>query len=368
MPSVREVLQVLEELAPARFAFSFDKVGLQLGDPTATLTKAVVSLDRSLAAAQYAAEVGAELLLCHHPLIWDPLKTITTETHAGRTALTLIKNNIAFAAAHTNWDSAQGGINDVLARLLRLHDVRPFGYAAAVSAVKLVAFVPRPHVDAVIDAASAAGAGIVGLYRRCAFMSEGKGTFLAEEGAHPAIGKKGQVEKIDEVRIEMILPAGARTTVTSAVRAVHPYEEPAMDFFQLADTAEQPAGRMGRLSTPVSLRQFVANVDTTLATISMAWGDPDRLISRVAVCGGAADGEWESAQANAADVFLTGEVRQHIGLEASESGFAVVASGHYATEQPGSAALRDALAIKLPNVEWLLFEPKPGFAGRPFFG
>jgi dinuclear metal center YbgI/SA1388 family protein len=321
-----------------------------------------------LAAAYYAAEIGAELLVCHHPLIWDPFKTVTTETHGGRTAIMLIKNNIAFAAAHTNWDSAQGGINDVLAGLLHLQDLKPFGYAASVSNLKLVVFVPASGVDGVIDAASAAGAGVIGLYRRCAFSSEGVGTFLAEEGANPVVGKKGQVEKVDEVRVEMVLPSGLKAKVASAVSNAHPYEEPAFDFYQLADTEEQPAGRIGRLATPVSLRQFVANVDAALATVSLAWGDPDRLISQVAVCGGAADEEWVSAQASGADAFVSGEIRQHIGLEASESGFAVVAAGHYATEHPGSAALCEALKLRVTDVEWNVFEPLPGFAGRPFTG
>ncbi len=367
MPTVREVLEVLEELAPSRFAFPFDKVGLQIGDPSATVTNAVVSLDRSLAAVQYAAEIGAEFLLCHHPLIWDPLKTVTTETHAGKTAISLIKNNIAFAAAHTNWDSAQGGINDVLASLLHLQDVRSFGYAAAVSALKLTVFVPEPDVDKVIDTASAAGAGVIGLYRRCAFTSKGVGTFLAEEGSNPAIGRIGQAERVDEVRVEMVLPAAAKEAVAAALRAAHPYEEPAMDFLLLADTAEQPASRIGHLESPVSLRQFVANVNAALATTSLAWGAPDRLVSQVAICGGAADDEWVSAQANGADVFLTGEVRQHIGLEASESGFAVIAAGHYATEHPGSAALCEALKSRMREIEWHVFEPKPGASGRPFW-
>jgi putative NIF3 family GTP cyclohydrolase 1 type 2 len=86
----------------------------------------------------------------------------------------------------------------------------------------------------------------------------------------------------------------------------------------------------------------------------------------VAVVGGAADGEWKAAQRAGASVLVTGEVKQHVALEASESGFAIIAAGHYATEQPGCSALRDRMATAMDGVDWALFEPEPGSAGRPF--
>ncbi|HWA82839.1 MAG TPA: Nif3-like dinuclear metal center hexameric protein, partial [Fimbriimonadaceae bacterium] len=98
------------------------------------------------------------------------------------------------------------------------------------------------------------------------------------------------------------------------------------------------------------------------------WGKPDRPIKKLAVVGGAADSEWRDARQAGADAFLTGEVKQHVGLEVVEEGFAIIASGHYATEHPGCRALRDRLAEAMPDVEWLLYEPEPGLAGRPVWG
>ena len=204
--TVGEILQQLDVIAPARFAFSFDKIGLQVGERNGRVTKAVVSLDRSLAAAQFAVTQGAQLLLCHHPLIWEPLTAITDESYAGKTALFLIRNGINFIAAHTNWDAAQGGVNDTLASLLGLENVRPFGEAASVQQLKLVVFAPSENARAVIDAASSAGAGTIGLYTRCAFMNEGVGTFYSGEGSDPTIGKVGELTETSEVRIETVLP------------------------------------------------------------------------------------------------------------------------------------------------------------------
>lgn len=362
---VREVLAALETVAPVRYAFSFDKVGLQVGDPEAEVTKAVVSLDRSRAAVAHAREIGAQLLLAHHPLLFSPLNQVLANDHVGRTVLDLAGANIAFVAAHTNWDSALGGVNDALADILSLRDLKSFGFAEKVDRLKLVFFAPADAADRLVDALSAVGAGVIGNYRRCAFRSEGTGTFVGGEGSHPAIGEPGKVETVPEVRIEMALRGDQKRIVERTLREKHPYEEPAYDFLVLPAIPEQPAGRVGHLESPVSLAEFAASVETSLDTKAWTWGAPARKIRRVAVVGGAADGEWIAAQCAGADVLVTGEVKQHIAVEAAESGFALIAAGHYATEQPGAAALRDRMAEICSAVEWHLFTPAPGFAGRP---
>lgn len=365
MATVQDVLAALERIAPSRYAFSFDKVGLQVGDPARRVERAVVSLDRSLAAVAFARERNAQLLLSHHPLIFSPLNTVDTRTHEGRTVLALAQAGIAFVAAHTNWDSAKGGINDTLARLFGLEEVVDFGSAAEVAGQKLVFFVPGDDADRVVDAVSAAGAGVLGAYRRCAFLGPGTGTFEPQEGASPAIGQVGRREKVDEVRVEMAVPAAKANAAVRALLKAHPYEEPAFDLFLLKGVAEQPAGRIGRLAEPRSLAEFGEWVESTLETKAWIWGDPARPLRRIAIVGGAADGEWVAAQRAGADVLLTGEVKQHVAVEASESGFALIAAGHYATEHPGCATLRDRLATAIPEIEWELFTPKAGWAGRP---
>ncbi|HVT14132.1 MAG TPA: Nif3-like dinuclear metal center hexameric protein [Fimbriimonadaceae bacterium] len=368
MATVRQAMEALERLAPRRYAFPFDKVGLQVGDPTAPLTKGVVSLDRSLSAVHFAADEGAQMLIAHHPLIFEPVATVLQTSHVGRTILELARKNIAFAAVHTNWDSARGGINDALAGLVGLTSVSDFGTAAQVSRLKLVLFCPPEAAEAVIDAASEAGAGLIGEYARCAFTQEGLGTFLGGENSNPAVGSKGQIEKVEETRVEMVLMEDRMRAVARAIRRVHPYEAPAFDFFRLASESEQPAGRIGVLPEPTTLRELLPYLDQRLETVSCAWGRPDRSIKKLAVVGGAADSEWREARQAGADALLTGEVKQHVGLEVVEEGFAIIASGHFATEHPGCRVLRDRLAEAMPDVEWLLYTPEPGLAGRPDWG
>ncbi len=364
MATVRDVLATLEQLAPQRYAFEFDSVGLQLGDRNAEVTRAVVSLDRSLGAVQHAAELGAQLLLSHHPLFFNPMTRLEFEGHRERTVVELVRHGIASIAAHTNWDCARGGVNDALAARLGVTDIHDFGMVEKVGMLKMVVTVPTGHEQAIIQAASAAGAGEIGNYTQCAFESAGHGSFLPGEGANPTIGTVGQPERVAESRIEMTCLAERRSAVENAVRRVHPYEEPALDWYVMPDAHEQPAGRIGVIE-PTSLGYFAKHIEAALRAPTWTWGDPTQIIRRVAMVGGGADGDWENALRAGADVFVTGEVRQHVALEASESGLAIIAAGHYATEQPGVEALADALRNHMPTIEWIVFAPRPGFHGRP---
>jgi dinuclear metal center YbgI/SA1388 family protein len=366
MARVSDILAALEQIAPNRYAFPFDKVGLQIGDSNQSVTKAVVSLDSSLAATEFGKAQGAQLLLSHHPLIFNPLPSVTASSHQGKVVMTLVKAEMSFIAAHTNWDSAIGGINDTLAGLLGLVRSAEFGTGAEVSNLKLVVFAPAGEEERIVDAAAQAGAGVIGAYSRCAFTQPGVGSFDASVSATPADGQAGARNTVQESRIEMVLPAAKRKAVEKAVRKAHSYEEPALDFYELAPVVEQPAGRICQLPEPTSLSEFSSRVAAKLGLATWTWGAPSKVIKKVAFVGGSADGEWMAAQRAGADVLVTGEVKQHIGLEASESGFALIAAGHYATENPGCVALRDRMIAAVPDVEWLLFEPEPGASGRPY--
>jgi dinuclear metal center YbgI/SA1388 family protein len=363
MPTVNDVLDAIERIAPANTAFAFDKVGLQFGEKTAPIETGVVALDCSPGLIDFAKAKNAQIAVCHHPIIWDPLAAVNSSTRSGRLAVELIRNRIAFIGCHTNWDAAPGGVNDTLAQLLGLTDVRPIGESAKVPYLKLAVFVPRGTKDKVIDALSASGAGVVGLYERCAFMAGGTGTYRGLAGSNPTIGKAGKVEFADEIRVEMRLPESLAEAVVRTLEEVHPYEEPAYDLYPLRAESPRPISRIGHIS-PIKLSAFQNQLDQALQTRSWTWGDPDRMIEKVAVCGGAADGEWVSAKAEGADLFVTGEVRHHIAIEATEAGLAILAGGHFATEHPGCASLRDVLAKEAPGVEWHLCTPPAGATGN----
>ena len=124
MATAADILMYIESIAPPYMAESWDNVGLLCGRKGKEVRKILVALDPFRNVIEEAMEIGADLIVTHHPLIFgDPLKAVNEDTETGRCLLTLIEQGIAAINAHTNLDLAPGGINDVLAEKLGLQDV-----------------------------------------------------------------------------------------------------------------------------------------------------------------------------------------------------------------------------------------------------
>lgn len=363
--TVATILHSLETICPTQNAFAFDHIGLQIGDPDQSVSKAIVTFDASLFSVREAVDFQAQLIVAHHPVIWDALSELTTRSFNSKRAFEIARHNISFIAAHTNWDASLGGLNDYLAEKLKLSDVQPVGSAADVELVKLVVFVPKFSLEEMLNKLDEAGIGKLGNYSRCAYFGSGTGTFTGNEKSNPTVGQRLVPEYVDEFRLEMLIPASLKAKASEVIESSHPYEKPAYEFTRLESGSATAISRIGKLQKSMSLIEFRREIDVSLRTRSMVWGDSQKQISRVAVCGGSADGEWQAAQDAGADVLVTGEVRQHIALEASESGFCIVAAGHYATEHPSCERLCKTLSQRHPEIEWKLATPDPGHSGRP---
>ena len=98
---------------------------------------------------------------------------------------------------------------------------------------KLIVFVPRESLDTVRDALFAAGAGQIGEYERCSWYTAGTGTFRGGAGTKPSVGESGREERVSELRLETVFPEERHEEVIAALRAAHPYEEPAFDVYPL---------------------------------------------------------------------------------------------------------------------------------------
>ncbi len=268
----------------------------------------------------------------------------------------LIRAGIAHVAAHTNADRAAGGVNDALAAALGLRDVRPLVPAPASPLDKIATFVPVAAAAGVIEALARVGAGRIGEYTEAAFTVDGTGQFRPGPAAHPTIGTVGALERVPETRIEMVAPRALRSTVVAALRAAHPYEEPAFDLIEVVSPAEPGTGlgRVGELPGPMTLTAFTDYVAARLpptASGVRAGGDPDRVVSTVAVCGGAGDGELAAASASGADVYLTSDLRHHVAAEhlADPDRPALVDVAHWAGEWPWLGRAADMITAALPG-------------------
>ena len=123
MVTVKDILNFIEEIAPEELKKPWDNVGLLCGRADRKVTKVLVALDPFEPVCMEAREIGAELIVTHHPLIFDPLKAVTETSEAGKNVLFLCENGISAINAHTNLDAAEGGVNDVLAEKLGLSHV-----------------------------------------------------------------------------------------------------------------------------------------------------------------------------------------------------------------------------------------------------
>ncbi len=124
MTKVKDILQVLFEVAPAYMKYDWDHVGLLCGREEMEVTRVMVALDPTPDVLVEAKERGAELVLTHHPLFFGTLDAVNDQTLTGRSLLYLIENHMAAINLHTNLDCAPGGVNDILAQRLGLSDVR----------------------------------------------------------------------------------------------------------------------------------------------------------------------------------------------------------------------------------------------------
>ncbi|GGI08366.1 Nif3-like dinuclear metal center hexameric protein [Egicoccus halophilus] len=335
--TVGDWLALLHERYPPAEAMRWDAVGLQVGDPAWPVARVLVSLDVTGAVVAEAAREPDTLVVAHHPLLFRPLTALTPATASGRTALAAARVGVAVAAAHTNLDVARdgAGTSDPVVRALGLRDVRPLTTELReADELKLVTFVPPEALDRVLDAVTAAGAGRIGDYERCSFRMRGTGTFRPLPGSDPYSGEGvGRDAAEEEWRLEVVLPRRRAGAVVAALHAAHPYEQAAYDLHPLLAGAEVGLGRVGVLQETTSLEALAAIVRERLPAPHLRYaGDPDRPVRTVAVVGGAGDGHLGDALRAGADVYVTGDLRHHVTLDALEQGLALIDAGHHATE------------------------------------
>ncbi len=343
---VAQIAEAVERMAPLSLAEEWDNCGLQVGDPEAEVNQVLVALTPLPEVFEEAEERGADFLLFHHPLIFDPLKTIVTSSYPGGLLARAIRNGLTVYAAHTSYDAAPAGVSVALARTLGLDGpLRVLSPRGALR--KLVVFVPEHNVDAVAKALAEAGAGAIGDYTECTFRTQGKGTFRGGECANPYLGEKGRLEEVGEVRVETVVPAHAVRRAVDAAIAAHPYEEVALDVYPVEGSPEGCGyGRLGTLPDRLTAEELREHVSESLGFPSRLVADAGRRIETIAVLGGSGSSFIPEVAASGARAYVTGDVDYHDALLAESLGLTVIDAGHAATELPSL----EPLALQLTEL------------------
>lgn len=362
MIRVGDVARIIERAAPLALALPDDNPGLQVGRADAVVGGILVALDPTPAALRRAKRAKADLLVTHHPLFLDQTRRIDTATANGAAAAAAIGGGIAVYAAHTNLDAAPEGLAVSVARRLGIEDPRFLHPVNGPAWVKVVVFVPVAAAAKLHRAMAAAGAGAIGRYDSCAFLSRGEGFFRPLAGARPAVGTPGKLERVTETRLEMIAGEAELPAVLAAIRRAHPYEVPAVDCLPLRPAPLGGFGCIGRVG-PARLGAFARRAARALGAEARVSGARVSTVRTVAVCPGSGGRLVPLAAAAGADVFVTGEVRYHTMREAEHHGIAIVELGHDRTEMPAvdllARLIRRGLAVVGASVPVAIYkEPR----------
>ncbi|MDF2566746.1 MAG: hypothetical protein K0R90_202 [Oscillospiraceae bacterium] len=346
MTTVRDVYSYINEIAPLRLAEKWDNCGLIVGDMDRQVRNCMVVLDVTQAVIDEACENAVDLIISHHPIIFEAQKQILSQSLVYK----LIQNGISVISAHTNLDIAQGGINDVLAERLGLKKTKVLEVTDCTYDYKIITFAPKEYEQKVKDAMSLAGAGKLENYSSCAFVSRGEGSFLPMEGSNAFIGQVGEIETVEESRIEMICPWQSLSSVLNAMLKAHPYEQPAFDVFENhAIKREDGIGRVGELEKEQSPEQFASFVKNVLGCERVRFSKGKDTVKKVAICSGAGSSVFKHAVSMEADAFVSGDIKHDVMVDAKKFGITVIDAGHFETENIIIEVLEEHLSQKFNN-------------------
>lgn len=333
---VQDIASIIEEIAPLSLACEWDNVGLQVGSPKDKVKNVLITLDVTDEVIKESIEKQIDLIVSHHPLIFEPIKKLDKRDPVAQKLNQLIKKEISLYVAHTNLDQAEQGVNEILADLLELENREPLVPSKITKKLKLVVFVPEAELSKVRAAICDAGGGEIGNYVHCTYQTKGFGTFKPLEGASPSVGDKDRINKVDEYRLEVLVPENRLDEVIEVMAKSHPYEEVAFDVYPILNilSSSSGLGRVGNLRNPLPVNKLIKKWEKKLnTTFEKTLGDLKKEIARLAICAGSGKDFIKTAKEKGAQLLITGDITYHAALEAKSIGLFVIDAGHDITER-----------------------------------
>ena len=353
---VKQVMEVLEGLAPLDYAEDFDNVGLLVGDPSMEVSGILITLDTLENVVDEAIKKNCNFIVSFHPILFNGLKSITGRSYVERVVIKAIRNHISIYSMHTALDNSKEGVNAKICEVLGIE--KPQILIPQKGTIKkLITYVPKAKSDELKEALFTAGAGNIGNYSNCSFSTDGTGSFKAGEEAKPTLGEIGQTHFEEETQLNLTYHRDKEVAVLKALFDTHPYEEVAYETYTLDNAHQQIGmGMIGTLAAALDEKDFLSEVKKRMkAAVIRHSSLLGKKIQRVAVLGGSGAFAIGAAKAAGADIFLTADLKYHQFYEA-EGKMVVADIGHYETEQFTKNLLHDYLTKKIPNFAIILSE------------
>lgn len=355
---VKDIADLFNRKAPFFYQESYDNSGLQTGSPDMEIFGALLCIDVTEKVLEEAERLKVNLIISHHPLIFQPIKSITGRTSTERILERAIRKSIAILSVHTNLDCYAYGVSYKMCTKLGLKNCKVLDPLPG-KLVKLVFFVPYEHAEKVREQIFLSGAGVIGEYDMCSFNVQGNGTFRGSSKSNPFIGEKEKMHVEPEVRVETIIPSHLSAKVVHALIESHPYEEVAYDLYPLNNTHPNAGmGMTGELEKELHPQDFLQLLKQTFQGEGIRYTNhPDRKIKHVAVCGGSGGFLLGKAISSGADAYVTGDIKYHQFFEA-EGKLLLADIGHYESEQFTKEIFYELLIENYPKFALYLSEVK----------
>jgi dinuclear metal center YbgI/SA1388 family protein len=356
MTKIKEVIEYIENWAPLQYQEDYDNGGLIVGNAQEDIKSILITLDVTEDVVNEAISLGANMIIAHHPIVFKGLKKLNGNNYVEKTVIMAIKNDIAIYACHTNLDNIKGGVNWKIGEKLSLKNLQILS-PKPTTLLKLVAFLPQISTNSVLEALFAAGAGNIGNYADCSFVSNGVGSFTPLLNSNPFIGELNKKELVEESKIEVLVPLHLKSKILKALFSAHPYEEVAYFLTKLEnENSEIGSGAIGELANEMSEDEFLAFLKNSM-NLKLIKYTPigNKLIKRVAICGGAGSFLLKEAIRNIADAFVTADYKYHEFFD-SEGKILIADIGHYESEVFTKELIQFYLSKKFSNFATLLSE------------
>ncbi len=356
MTQIKEIISVLEEMAPLAYAEDFDNVGLLVGNAEAQATGVLVCHDALENVIDEAIGKKCNLVVCFHPILFSGLKKITGKNYVERAVIKAIKNDIAIYAVHTALDNHQKGVNKIFCDTLGLKNCKILipkqNYIK-----KLVTYTIAENAEKVRNALFDAGAGKIGNYEDCSFNSKGIGTYMGNEQSNPQLGERFEFVEGEEIKIEVTFEKHLESKILKALFKSHVYEEVAYEIYNLQNQHQNIGlGMIGAFETPMNETDFLQLVKEKMQCGGIRHSEfTGKMIQKVAVLGGSGSFAIKNAISAGADAFLTADLKYHQFYEA-ENKMLLADIGHFESERYTKNYIVDFLRKKILNFAIILSE------------
>ncbi len=353
---IKDIINYLETWAPLTLQESYDNSGLLVGDPQNTVKSVNITLDVTEKVIDETLEMGANLLIAHHPLIFKGLKKIGNHHWLDRCLVKAIKNDLCIYGIHTNLDNIKTGVNAKIADRIGLENTSILQPVKG-RLQKIVTFIPKENTESVLEKLYEAGAGNIGNYDQCSFRVAGKGSFRPNDNANPTIGKANQQEFVEEDRVELIYPDHMSGQILQALKNAHPYEEVAYYQQSLQNTNQDiGAGMIGSLPKEMKTMDFFEHLKKSMNLKTFRHTEiVKEKVRKIALCGGSGSFLLERAKSKKADVFISGDFKHHDFFEANQE-LIIADIGHFESEVFTKDLIYDELKEKFANIALHLSE------------